>query len=157
MKSKYTLKPIFSLDISIAYNFSVIPQKDFVAVLANEIPNCANNGFAQAIDVRNNILASIYKKSDIESETADILHKLEVDTENGPIQTTGIIYSYVPSNFGFIEVSDGGPNAFFFHNHVDIDYRKQLKIGDKVTFLLKRSTKGRQASSISKLPETEES
>lgn len=156
MKSKYTLKPIFSLDISLSYNFSIIPKKNFVRILSNEIPRCAKSDFAQAIDVKNNILESIYKISVNESDRDKLLFKdsiLNTNSEHEITEAHGVIYSFVPGKFGFIEVSDGGPNAFFYHTQIDPEFQGQLNKGDKVRFKMSYSAKGRQGSSICKIDE----
>ncbi len=64
-------------------------------------------------------------------------------------QMEGIVKTYETEEFGFIEVLDGGPDAFFLPTNLDEEIMQKLKTGDRVKVDVIQTTKGRQGINIS--------
>lgn len=68
--------------------------------------------------------------------------------QNAKAISEGIIKSYQEGYFGLIEVLDGGPFAYFSSENIQIENRNTLQQGDRVTFNLVSTPKGRQALNV---------
>ena len=64
-------------------------------------------------------------------------------------QIEGVVKTYEPGGFGFIEVLDGGPDASFLAKHVPKSLVDELKAGDRVLCDIIQTVKGRQAINLS--------
>jgi cold shock CspA family protein len=172
MKSKFTLKPIFSIDIALVYNFNIITQSNLVKTMMHDIPRCANNGFDQAIDVKNNLIIGVYNntyisddnttkrqnkvqrnKSKIESkpvinDSGDTITNIrEKDVVIERASLTGTV-KIIKALYGFIIVDDGGEDAIFYKAKLDQLLKKTLKPLDRVSFDLMITEKGRRADNL---------
>lgn len=99
-----------------------------------------------------------YKKSLKIGETVSFLGKMLPNGEKLALKITkvsvkkqieGIVKSYETEEFGFIEILDGGPDAFFLPTNLSEDIKKKLKTGDRVKVDVIQTTKGRQGINIS--------
>lgn len=77
-----------------------------------------------------------------------IVDKCHIESAVMIDKTEGVIKSYKPGDFGFISVIDGGQDAFFYANQLDMSTRYNLRNGDRVEFSMKENERGRQASNI---------
>lgn len=143
-KTRRIIRPMLALDMSLVYTFRVIPQKAFCNVITYDIPKSPRNGFDQAYEVKNTFLSEIYKSS-TNNDDKELLKACNLDETVDLQNAEGTIKSYEPGKFGFIDVIDGGPNAFFYASQLEFNNRLTAKKGDKVVFSIKENDRGRQA------------
>jgi len=150
MKSKAILKPIYSLDIALVYNFNIIPQNILVKTMIHDIPRCANNGFDQALDVNNILLLDVFGDTDSAKVNPVLFDPPATCKEIHDTVTSSAIgnITYFACTYGIIEVSDGGENAIFYKQNLDSTLANALKIGDKVVFDLSLEHRRRQANNV---------
>ena len=147
-KRRRSIQPMYSIDIAVAHTFRIIPPKQLIDVVTKDIPKCVSNNFDQAPEIKPRTVKSFYKEMNQE----EIVDK----TTEGIPESYGFVKSYSPDKFGYIELDDGGPHAFFWANQVPENLKQELKSGDKVKFLIKSNRQGRQALQVELISEATE-
>ena len=130
-------QPVYALDIALAYTYRVIPHRDFVKVIRNDIPRAPERNFIEAIRF---VDVDFYKFLNPEVlNQAEIRYKGVIKQYNSKNQTGQIIATNVKGEI------------YFRSSGIDKSIPTLIKVGDTVEFTLIKPTRyGSQSSSREK-------
>ncbi|WP_269537086.1 cold shock domain-containing protein [Cerasicoccus fimbriatus] len=147
-KAKNTIQPILSLDMSIAYSFDLIPRKRFVKTLTTDLPRSPQNGFHQALVVKDYLERQpTTKKGSNPINDRDKSHAKK--KERSDAEHFGII-EFERGSFGFIEQEETESRIYFQSRSIKHDYTIASLNRKRVRFQLKDKGSGREAINIYK-------
>lgn len=135
-KLKGNPKPLYALDLSVAYSLKVIPDAVFANFLENELFRCASTNYENALTVTE----KTYKDSlDNNLAVEEIQSSQNQPKEpNEDLKEDSITYGSIKEYnglTGFIQADDKEADALFQKNSIDQSCSENLSINDRIEFV----------------------
>ena len=147
-------QPVYTLDMAVAYTFRILPPTAFTSTLVRDLPRCQDSNFDGSLILSVKGIKAIYESSE-KAKDDDLELVDNIDAEEGAQESepsAGIVKTYIPGRSGSIEPDEGGPDADFQINNVEVSYQGKIAVGDRVTFIDHRTrTGGRLALHVAKI------
>ncbi len=152
---KHSLRPhpVYALDVSLAYAFRAIPEREFEKVAARDFPRAPSNGFANAASFeppKSKKQGQSWRKSPnfatVELPRAAPETTLEMDETKEEL--IGYISQIRKNGSGAAFVNDGGPFGYIPKHLLTALLEQGAEEGTPVRLTLRTNPKGREATSI---------
>lgn len=143
-------KPLFALDISIAYTLKAIPEARFVHFLKNELSRNAATNYEKALPIKEEHYTDTFEDKDLNKVYSDNTNNNTATEDGIEEEHYGTIKNY-DGKSGFISPDDKESEALFQRINIDDNYADNIISGDRVVFTSLWFNGGRFASNIRKI------